>query len=46
MGPLAKSNAEQVAKIRSILTALSLAIATPDEARKMLALKGRNNVAF
>src|SRR5690242_1337425 len=45
-GQLAKSNAEQVAKIRTILNELSLEIATPDEARKMLACKGKNNVAF
>jgi uncharacterized protein (DUF849 family) len=45
-GQLAKSNAEQVAKIRRILKDLSLDIATPAEARKMLALKGAQNVAF
>ena len=45
-GQLAKSNAEQVTKIRTILNELSLEIDTPDEARKMLACKGRNNVAF
>ncbi len=45
-GQLAKSNAEQVGKIRRILRELSLDIATPDEARKMLALKGGSNVAF
>jgi uncharacterized protein (DUF849 family) len=45
-GQLAKSNAEQVGKIRRILKELSLDIATPDEARKMLALKGGSNVAF
>jgi uncharacterized protein (DUF849 family) len=45
-GQLAKSNAEQVAKIRRILEDLSLDIATPAEARKMLALKGSANVAF
>jgi uncharacterized protein (DUF849 family) len=45
-GRLAQSNAEQVAKIRTILNELSLDIATPDEARAMLALKGRSNVAF
>lgn len=45
-GKLAKSNAEQVAKIRRILEDLSLDIATPAEARKMLALKGSANVAF
>jgi uncharacterized protein (DUF849 family) len=45
-GRLAVSNAEQVAKIRRILEELSLAIATPDEARAMLQTKGRENVAF
>ena len=45
-GQLAQSNAEQVAKIRTILGELSLEIATPDEARKMLALKGKDNVGF
>jgi uncharacterized protein (DUF849 family) len=45
-GQLAKSCAEQVLKIRGILEALSLEIATPDEAREMLGLKGRDAVAF
>jgi uncharacterized protein (DUF849 family) len=45
-GRLASSNAEQVAKIRTILAELSLDIATPDEARRMLALKGKDNVGF
>jgi uncharacterized protein (DUF849 family) len=45
-GQLAKSNAEQVAKIRRILEDLSMEIATPAEARRMLALKGADNVAF
>ena len=45
-GELAKTNAEQVAKIRRILGELSLQVATPDEAREMLALKGRNAVGF
>jgi uncharacterized protein (DUF849 family) len=45
-GKMAASNAEQVAKIKRILGELSLEIATPDEARQMLALKGGNNVAF
>lgn len=40
-GEMAKSNAEQVAKIRRILTELSIDIATPDEARSRLGLKGR-----
>lgn len=45
-GQLAKSNAEQVAKIRAILENLSLEIATPAEARAMLKLKGGDQVAF
>jgi uncharacterized protein (DUF849 family) len=39
-GELAKSNAEQVAKICRILSELSLEIASPSEARQMLGLKG------
>ena len=45
-GQLARSNADQVAKIRRILEDLSLEIATPKEAREMLALKGGDQVAF
>ncbi|WP_454740270.1 3-keto-5-aminohexanoate cleavage protein [Cupriavidus necator] len=45
-GELAVSNAEQVRKIRRILEELSLEIATPDEARAMLGLKGRDKVNF
>ncbi len=45
-GRLASSNAEQVAKIRTILTELGIEVATPDDARKILALKGRCNVAI
>ena len=45
-GKLATSNAEQVSKIRTILEALSLDIATPGEARQMLGLKGLANVGF
>jgi uncharacterized protein (DUF849 family) len=45
-GVQAKSNAEQVAKIRRILEELSLEIATPAEARAMLALKGGDLVGF
>ena len=37
---LARSNADQVRRIRSILEGLSLEVATPAEAREMLALKG------
>ena len=45
-GKLATSNAEQVSIIRSILEKLSLEIASPAEARQMLALKGGDRVAF
>jgi uncharacterized protein (DUF849 family) len=45
-GKLAKSNAEQVAKIRRILAELSLEVATPDEARDILKLKGGDEVGF
>jgi uncharacterized protein (DUF849 family) len=43
-GKLAASNAEQVAKIRRILEELGFEIATPEDARRMLALKGRDQV--
>jgi uncharacterized protein (DUF849 family) len=45
-GELAKSNADQVRKIRRIVEDLSLEVATPAEARAMLALKGGDRVAF
>ena len=45
-GQLARSNAEQVAKIRRILEELSLIVASPEEARAMLDLKGGDQVAF
>ena len=45
-GKLATSNAEQVTKIRTIIEALGLEIATPAEAREMLALKGGDRVGF
>jgi uncharacterized protein (DUF849 family) len=45
-GKLSISNAAQVRRIRSIIEALSLEVATPDEARKILQLKGTANVAF
>jgi uncharacterized protein (DUF849 family) len=45
-GQLAKSNADQVRRIRTILEAMSLQVATPDEARAMLALKGGDDVGF
>ena len=45
-GTLAKSNAEQVRQVRQIIEGLGHEIATPDEARHMLALKGVENVRF
>jgi uncharacterized protein (DUF849 family) len=45
-GRLATSNAEQVAKIRHIIEELGLEIATPAEAREILALKGGDRVGF
>ena len=45
-GELARSNADQVAKIVRILRELSLEIATPDEARELLALKGAAQTAI
>lgn len=43
-GELARNNAEQVRLIRGVLEALGLDIATPDEARALLGLKGRADV--
>ncbi len=45
-GELAQSNAAQVSKLRGILDALSLEIATPSEARQRLHLKGLDQVGF
>jgi uncharacterized protein (DUF849 family) len=45
-GQLAKSNAEQVRKIRGLLDSLSLEVASPDEARQALQLKGGDRVSF
>ena len=45
-GRLATSNAEQVRMIRTIIEGLTLEVATPDDARQMLGLKGRKNVKF
>ncbi|MCR9123988.1 MAG: 3-keto-5-aminohexanoate cleavage protein [Phyllobacteriaceae bacterium] len=45
-GKLAGSNAEQVVKIRRILEELGLSIASPDDARQILGLKGGDRVAF
>jgi len=45
-GQMAKSNAQQVAKIKHILEELSLEVATPAEARAILHLKGGDRVGF
>ncbi|HEY3181154.1 MAG TPA: 3-keto-5-aminohexanoate cleavage protein [Casimicrobiaceae bacterium] len=45
-GKLAESNAAQVRAARTIVEALGLEIATPDEARSILQLKGRKAVGF
>jgi uncharacterized protein (DUF849 family) len=45
-GRLAESNAEQVALIRGIVEGLGREVATPDEARAMLGLKGRAEAGF
>jgi uncharacterized protein (DUF849 family) len=45
-GTLAETNAAQIRRVRSIIEGLSLSIATPDEARSLLSLKGAENVGF
>ncbi|HEY5208429.1 MAG TPA: 3-keto-5-aminohexanoate cleavage protein [Stellaceae bacterium] len=45
-GRLAESNAEQVAKARRLIEELGLEVATADEARAILSLKGGDRVAF
>ena len=45
-GRLAKSNAEQVTLVRKIIEGLGKSIATPDEAREILELKGGDQVGF
>jgi uncharacterized protein (DUF849 family) len=45
-GQFAESNAAQVRKVRQILEGLGLELATPDEARALLALKGGDQVGF
>ena len=45
-GKLAESNAQQVTLIREIAERLGRVIATPDEARQILNLKGRDKVGF
>jgi uncharacterized protein (DUF849 family) len=45
-GNLAESNAQQVTKVRQILEGLGLEIASSDEAREILKLKGGDKVGF
>jgi len=45
-GELAENNAQQVSKIRRIVEELGNEVATPDEAREILALKGGDKVNF
>jgi uncharacterized protein (DUF849 family) len=45
-GEFAVDNAAQVTKIKKILEALDYEIATPNEAREMLQLKGGDKVCF
>ena len=45
-GKLAESNAQQVTKVRQILEGLGLEVASSDEAREILKLKGGDKVAF
>jgi uncharacterized protein (DUF849 family) len=45
-GKFAESNAVQVKRVRQIIEGLGLTVATPDEAREILVLKGGDRVAF
>lgn len=45
-GQLAESNAEQVIMVREIVESVGRVVATPDEARMMLGLKGKDKVGF
>jgi uncharacterized protein (DUF849 family) len=45
-GTLAESNAAQVRAARQVVEGLGLEVATPDDAREILGLKGRANVGF
>ena len=45
-GQLARSNAEQVAKVRRLISEFGLEVATPDDARAILQLKGGDRVEF
>jgi uncharacterized protein (DUF849 family) len=45
-GQLATSNVDQIRMVREVISGMGLEIATPDEARAILGLKGRKSVAF
>ena len=45
-GEMAETNAAQVTRVRQIIEGLGLEIATPDEAREILQLKGGDRVGF
>jgi uncharacterized protein (DUF849 family) len=45
-GKLAETNAEQVTMVRKMIEGMGLSIATPDEAREILSLKGGSEVNF
>lgn len=45
-GKLAEGNGDQVRKIRQVIEGLSLEIASPEDARRMLRLKGRDETGF
>ena len=45
-GRLAQSNAQQMRAVRQVIEGLGLEIASPDEAREMLQLKGGDQVNF
>ncbi len=45
-GRLATSSADQVRMVRQVIEGLGLAVATPDEARQILQLKGGDKVGF
>ena len=45
-GRLAETNAQQVTMAREIIENLGLSVATPDEARAILALKGADRIAI
>jgi uncharacterized protein (DUF849 family) len=45
-GRLAKSNADQVTLARQLIESMGMSVASPDEAREILDLKGGDQVAF